>query len=71
MISRAMFGPVNAATGCPGSTSVITDVIRIWVPLSRPFARLTTGIQGWMYNLARSTVLRTAVVGTPTINISA
>ncbi len=47
-ISEAMLGPVRAATGWPGTTWRITWVIRRCEPRSRPFDRLTTGIQGRM-----------------------
>ena len=71
MISRAMFGPVSAATGCPGSSSLMTSVIRSNVFCSRPLARLTTGIHGWIHSLAARTVERIAVVGTPITSSSA
>ena len=67
MISRAMFGPVRAATGWPGSSSAMTSVIRSSDPCSRPLARLTIGIHGWIHSLAVAIVERIAVVGTPTI----
>ena len=71
MISRAMFGPVRAATGWPGSSSAITSVIRSSDPCSRPLARLTIGIHGWIHSLAAAIVERIAVVGTPTMSSSA
>ena len=72
MISRAMFGPVSAATGCPGSSSLMTSVIRSNVFCSRPLARLTTGIHGMDPLLGRPrTVERIAVVGTPITSSSA
>ncbi len=71
MISRAMFGPVRAATGRPGVTSVITSVIRNSVFCSSPLDRLTMGIHGWIHVAAGSSVVRSADVGTPTISSSA
>jgi hypothetical protein len=46
MISRARLGPVSAAAGRPGSTSLITWVMRRWVSRSSPLLRLTTGNHG-------------------------
>ena len=45
-ISLARFGPVSTATGCPGSTSSTTSLMRLRVSRSRPLARLTTGTHG-------------------------
>ena len=71
MISRAMLGPVRAATGWPGTSSAMTSVIRSSDPCSRPLARLTIGIHGWIHSLAVASVERIAVVGTPTMSSSA
>src|SRR6478736_2110559 len=71
MISGAMFGPVRAATGRPGATSVITCVIRNSDPCSRPLARLTMGIHGWIHATASLSVARIAELGTPTTSSSA
>ena len=71
MISRAMLGPVSAATGWPGSSARITWVIRRRVPCSSPLARLTIGIHGWIHSRAAAIVERIAVLGTPTISSSA
>ena len=71
MISRAMFGPVRAATGRPGATSAMTWVMRNSDFCSSPFDRLTIGIHGWTHFAAISNVERTAEVGTPTISSSA
>ena len=49
----------------------MTWVIRSSDPCSRPLARLTTGIHGWIHGRACSSVERTAVVGTPTMSSSA
>ena len=45
-ISWARLGPVSTPTGWPGSSSLMTSVMRRWVPCSRPLARLTTGTHG-------------------------
>ena len=71
MISRAMLGPVRAATGWPGISSAMTSVIRSSEPCSRPFDRLTMGIHGWIHSRAMCSVERIAVVGTPTMSSSA
>ena len=49
----------------------MTSVIRSNVFCSRPLARLTTGIHGWIHSLAARTVERIAVVGTPITSSSA
>jgi len=71
MISRAMFGPVKAAAGCPGSTSLMTWVIRSNDPSSSPLARLTTGIHGRTHGRASSRTARNPALGTPTTSRSA
>ena len=71
MISLARFGPVSAAAGCPGRTSLITCVMRRSEPCSSPFVRLTTGIHGWMVGLAACRVVRKPCEGTPMISTSA
>ena len=71
MISRAMFGPVSAAAGWPGRTSLMTSVIRSSESRSRPFVRLTTGIHGWIVAFAASSVSRNPCDGTPTMSSSA
>ena len=71
MISLAMFGPVSAAIGWPGASSAMTWVIRSSVFCSRPLARLTIGIHGWIHSLALRIVVRIAVLGTPTMSSSA
>ena len=49
----------------------MTSVIRSSDPCSRPLARLTIGIHGWIHSFAVAIVERIAVVGTPTISSSA
>jgi hypothetical protein len=71
MISFARFGPVSAATGRPGSTSLATSVMRRCVARSRPLLRLMTGIHGDRCGRASSSVARNALVGTPTTSSSA
>src|SRR6266498_435545 len=71
MISLAMFGPVSAADGRPGRTSLITSVMRRYVSRSNPFVRLTTGIHGRTNSRARSRTSRKPSEGTPTTRTSA
>ena len=66
-----MLGPVRAATGWPGTTCLMTSVIRRCEPRSRPFDRLTTGIQGRMNGAASSSTRRKPDVGTPMMTKSA
>ena len=70
IISRARFGPVNTPTGCPGSSSWMTSVMRIRVLSSRPLVRLITGIQGLMCSLACSSTLLKCWDGTPITSTS-
>ena len=70
MISLARFGPVSAAAEWPGSSSLITCVIRSSEPRSNPLARLTTGIHGRRYGRASVKMVRNPCVGTPTTSRS-
>src|SRR5687768_5951877 len=71
MISLARLGPDRAQATRPGSTSRITSVIRNSVPASKPFVRLTTGIQWGTCGAACSSTARKPWDGTPTTTTSA
>ena len=71
MISRAMFGPVSAAAGWPGSTSLMTSVMRSSESRSRPLVRLTTGIHGRTSGRPPRASSRKPCDGTPTMSSSA
>ena len=70
MISLARFGPVSAAAGWPGSSSLMSWVIRSSEPRSNPLARLTTGIHGRRYGRTSARMARNPCVGTPTTSRS-
>src|SRR5687768_5958727 len=71
MISFARLGPDSAPATRPGSTSWMTSVIRNSVPASKPFVRLTTGIQWGTEGAACSRTARNPWDGTPTTSTSA
>ena len=71
MISLARLGPLSAAAGWPGSTSLMTSVIRSSEPFSSPLLRLITGTHGCRWGRTSSRVSRKALLGTPTTNICA
>ena len=70
-ISLARFGPVSTPYGWPGSTSLITSVMRSRVPCSRPLVRLTTGTQARRCSATCSRVERNPWHGTPMTSTSA
>lgn len=69
--SFARFGPDRAPAGWPGRSSSISSVIRLPVPTSKPFDRLTTGIHGRMCGASSARVCRNACVGTAMMITSA
>ena len=70
-ISLARFGPVSTATGCPGSTSSTTSLMRLRESRSRPLARLTTGTHGRTKPAAAFSTSRKCWDGTPITTTSA
>ena len=64
-------GPVSTPTGWPGSTSLMTSVMRRWVPCSRPLVRLTTGTHGRSAARPRRASARKPCDGTPITTTSA
>ena len=62
---------MSTATGCPGSTSCTTWLMRSRVPCSSPLVRLTTGTHGRRQVATCSSVSRKPWDGTPMTSTSA